>query len=141
MTIPTFPDGLPRPLVASYGRQRFDPRRKTSYDAGPPSYDLRYTAVPVMHTLSMRLWAWQTAVLERFHIEDCREGTLPFYMRDYSIDGLPILDEAGVPLLDSDGVPLLMSKVMLCLWGDAPPSWGSPVTTRQVVSFTVLEMP
>ncbi|MCA0851301.1 hypothetical protein [Salipiger thiooxidans] len=141
MTIPTFPAELPVPLIPGYGRQRADPRRRRSFDAGPPKFSRRYSAVAVTHSLSMRLHAWQVAIFERFYAETCAEGSLPFYMKDFTIDGLPLLDELGVPLLDSEGVPLLCSKIMLCTWGETPPAWGDPKITRQRVTFSVVEMP
>ena len=53
----------------------------------------------------------------------------------------PLLDETGAVLLDENDTPLLWSKTMLCLWGDAPPQFGSPVDTREIVSFSVVELP
>lgn len=141
MTIPTFPTDLPRPLVAGYGAQRFDPRRRRSFDAGPPKFSRRYGAVARTVTLSMRLWAWQAAKFDRFYIDDCQEGALPFYMQDYMVDGMNLLDENGLVLTDENDVPLLWSKIMLCAWGDTPPAFGDPVMTTQVVSFSVVELP
>lgn len=141
MTIPTFPTDLPRPLISGYGHQRFDPRRRRSFDAGPPKFSRRYSAVPRGIEMSMRLQAWQRAKFDRFYIDVCQEGSLPFYMLDVTVDGLPLLDEQGSMLLTADGVPLLWSKVMLCLWGDTPPAFGNPMLGRQDVSFSVVEMP
>jgi len=141
MTIPTFPADLPRPQVSGFSRQRADARRRRSFDAGPPRFSRRYSAVPVTWSMSMRLDAWQVAIFERFYIDACAEGSLPFYMTDYTVDGLPMLDEEGRPLLTEGGVPLLWSKVMLCTWGETPPQFGNPKITEQTVTFSVVEMP
>lgn len=141
MSIPTFPPELPRPQVSGFRRQRSDPRRRRTFDAGPPKFARRYSAVPVTFSLSMRLHAWQIALFDRFYVEDCADGSLPFYMPDYTVDGLPLLDEAGAVLTDEAGVPLLCSKIMLCLWGETPPEFGDPKITRQTVTFSVVELP
>lgn len=141
MTIPTFPAELPAPRPQGYAHQRFDPRRRRTYDAGPPKFARRYSAVGRTITMTMLLWAWQRAVFDRFYIEDCAEGSRPFYMTDHRVDGLRLLDEAGAMLLDETGTPLLLSRTMLCLWGDAPPQFGSLVDTREIVSFSVVELP
>ncbi|MBR9837024.1 MAG: hypothetical protein GYB50_03915 [Rhodobacteraceae bacterium] len=141
MTIPTFPGDLPRPLISGYGHQRYDARRSRSFDSGPPKFSRRYTAVPRAIEMSMRLQAWQVAVFDRFYIDQCADGSLPFYMTDYPRDGLLLLDENGIVLTDENDVPLLTTRVMLCLWGDTPPSFGEPMLARQNVSFSVVEMP
>ena len=141
MRIPTFAPELPRRQVSGFRRQRSDPRRRRTFDAGPPKFARRYSAVPVTFSLSMRLHAWQIALFDRFYVEDCAEGSLPFYMPDYTVDGLPLLDETGAMLTDEAGVPLLWSKVMLCLWGETPPEFGDPKITRQTVTFSVVELP
>ena len=92
MRIPTFPPELPRPQVSGFRRQRSDPRRRRTFDAGPPKFARRYSAVPVTFSLSMRLHAWQVALFDRFYVEDCADGSLPFYMPDYTVDGLPLRD-------------------------------------------------
>lgn len=141
MSIPTFPPELPRPQVSGFRRQRSDPRRRRTFDAGPPKFARRYSAVPVTFSLSMRLHAWQVALFDRFYVEDCADGSLPFYVPDYTVDGLPLLDETGAMLTDEAGVPLLSSKIMLCLWGETPPEFGDPKITRQTVTFSVVELP
>ncbi|MBN8189555.1 hypothetical protein JF540_22985 [Salipiger thiooxidans] len=141
MTIPTFPTELPVPLASGYGAQRYDPRRRRAYDAGPPKFARRYSAVARSITLTMRLFAWQVAKFDRFYIDDCQEGSLPFYMKDYRIDGLNLLDENGLVLTDENDVPLLWSKIMLCAWGDTPPSFGGAIDTREIVSFSIVELP
>lgn len=141
MTIPTFPSELPKPLASGYASQRFDPRRRRTFDAGPPKFSRRYSKVATSRTFTMWLWAWQKAVFDGFYIEQCAEGSLPFYMTDDTVDGLSVLDESLRFLTDENDVPILCAKRMLCLWGDAPPTFGTAVTTRQLVSFSILEMP
>ncbi|MCA0963277.1 hypothetical protein [Salipiger bermudensis] len=141
MTIPTFPADLPAPRFSGYRSQRMDGRRQSSFDAGPPKVSRRYSAVARTVQLEVLLELWQKAKFDRFYIDDCAEGSRLFWMPDYAVDGAFLLDEAGLSLLDENDAPLLTAKMMLCQWGDAPPVAANPVLRRQVVSFSVVELP
>ncbi|MFC4731723.1 hypothetical protein [Salipiger abyssi] len=141
MTYPTFPTDLPPPMPEENGSQLFDARRMTTFDAGPPKSSLRHAMVPRTVRMSFHLLTWQVHAFNRFYQDTCRYGSVMFWMRDYRVDGKPLLTSDGTPRLNSQGVPLLASKVMLCAWGDEPPVFSGPVVRRQNAVFEVVEMP
>jgi len=141
MTIPTFPTDLPPPLMVDRQSQRMDARRKSTFDAGPSKMSRRYSAVARVLQFSFHLKLWQKEKFDRFYIDECAGGSRLFWMPDCLVDGAFLLDELGLTLLDENDAPLLVSKMMLCQWGDAPPVAANPVLRRQVVSFSVVELP
>jgi len=141
MTVPSWPAEMPYPQRTSYRSQRFDARRKTTFDAGPPGRSRRFSAVGRTIALTFRLTALRAAVFERFYVDTCAEGSLPFWMPDYMVDGIPLLTETGAQLLDENGVPLLCSKIMLVAWGDETPTQSNVKLLERDVSFEVIELP
>ena len=141
MTIPTFPPDLPAPRRSGYQSQSMDPRRLTSFDAGPSRSALRYSAVARQIQLGFTLELWQKAKFDKFYSETCAFGTRLFWMPDHIVDGAGLLDELGAPLLDENVAPLLISKMMLCQWGDGAPVSSEPMMRRQIVKFSVVELP
>lgn len=140
MTIPTFPEELPKPIIEGHREQRNDPRRRRTFDAGPPKFVRRYTAVAAEVSLVYRLMVWEKAVFDRFYIDTCKEGSLPFWFQKRYVDGMAILDENGVPLLDESGVQLRWSHMALCLFAE-PPVSDDPIRGRQRIAFSVVELP
>ncbi|ADE84730.1 hypothetical protein [Rhodobacter capsulatus] len=130
MSYPVWPSDLPRPERSSYQLQPQDARRKRGFEAGPPGYRRRFSAVAKLVSLSLILTANQRAVFDNFYGDDCAQGAALFWMPDATRDGQPLLTHDGQPLLTHDGTPILLASRWLCAWGDTP-----PIETIQGIEF------
>lgn len=121
MSIPSWPE-LPLPTQAGYGFQPEDPRTKRTREAGPPGYRPRYSSVATTMRLGLDLDRNQREIFWDFYRKDCKNGSTTFTMADPITDNWPLLSIDGKPLLNEAGRPLLLAKRLLCLWGDEVPS-------------------
>ncbi|BBE74366.1 hypothetical protein [Oharaeibacter diazotrophicus] len=140
MTIPVYPDDLPRPLRDGYGRVFPDGRARAQQDAGPPRSVRRFSSAAQRVSLVTTLTRDQGARLLRFWVEDTAGGSLPFLMPDPTAHGWPLLTAAGTPLLTEAGAPILLGAWWLVLFGDQPPQEAA-TGIRFRYSFTVAVMP
>ncbi len=140
MSVPTWPETLPRPERSSWQSKLQDSRRKRQNDAGPPAYARKFSSVARLISLSVVLDRNQRAVFDTFYEVTCAFGSSFFYMPDPTTDGWPLLSSDGQPMLTEEGIPILMSATWLCLWGD-----DVPVETLVGIefrkSFSVVVMP
>ncbi|EPX82104.1 hypothetical protein [Salipiger mucosus] len=140
MTVPVWPEDLPRPSRRDLRLSRQDPRKLRPAEVGPPSYRRRTSAVARPVQLSVTLYRWQLAVFDTFYVQTVSHGATPFWMPDPTTDGWPMLTSDGTPVLTHDGTPILLAKQWLCLFGDNPPE-DAVDGLRFRVSFDVWVMP
>ncbi|WEO73770.1 hypothetical protein [Agrobacterium vitis] len=140
MTVPIWPDVLPRPERDTWQRTTTDPRLKRQNDGAVPSYRRRFSAVARSVTLSILISRAGKAVFDQFYEELTGYGATPFYMPDPTTDSWPLLDDTGKPLLTDTGRPILLGEQWLVLFGDTPPS-EAVVGVEFRISFSVTVMP
>lgn len=130
MSYPVWPSDLPRPERSSFQLQPQEARRKRGFEAGPPGYRRRFSAVGRMVTLSVILSAHQRALFDQFYSDDCAAGAALFWMPDPTRDGWPLHAIDGAPLLGAGDTALLIAARWLCAWGDT-----QPIETVQGIEF------
>lgn len=141
MTLPVWPEALPRPTRAGHSSQMMDARTPRAVQAGPPSRRRKFSAVPRRIALELRVQRYEKDVLDLFFAESLDHGTRPFWMPDPEFDDWPLLDGNLVALLDREGRPVTNSAMMLTLWGDEPPQTAALRGTTFTITFAVLRMP
>lgn len=123
MTVPWYPDTLPRPRRDGHSRTLADGRQATKNDAGPPRVRRRFSSAPAAMQMVIDLTLDQRMRFFRFWEEDTRFGSLPFWMLDWATDGVALMAETGDVLTDEFGRPLAIDAVLLCMFGtDQPPA-------------------
>lgn len=132
MTLPLYPEELPRPLQDPYQLARGDGRIVSRNDAGPPNIRGRFSSVVDTVHFSTFLSRAQLARFERFYLEDTKRGAKPFLLADPGTDGWPLLADDGSPLLTEDSVPLLLAETWLVTFGGK-----LPVITNRALHWTV----
>jgi len=134
MTVPSWPEELPRPERNSWSAQQQDSRLKRRSDAGPPGWRRRFSSAARLVSLSIVVSRDERAVFDNFLADTTQDGVTPFWMPDPTTDGWPLFTSDGAPLLISggpdDGKPVLMAAQWLCMFGDQ-----MPVETIVGVSF------
>ncbi len=125
MSVPTWPSDLPRPERNSWGAQLQDPRKQRRSEAGPTTWQRRFSSAAKLVSLSVLLTRDEKALFERFHEDDTKFGSIPFWMPDPTTDGWGLLIHTGAPALISggphDGEPLLLAGRWLCSFGSQIP--------------------
>lgn len=140
MTIPVWPDTLPKPERNTWQSAPMEARLKRNPETGPPGYRRRFSGVPRSVSLSILVGRSGKAEFDDFYNNTTKAGSLPFYMPDPVTDGWPLLYSDGSPLLADDGTPLLMAANWLCLFGDQLPT-DTIVGVEFRISFSVTVMP
>ncbi|MBN8917733.1 MAG: hypothetical protein J0I31_19220 [Rhizobiales bacterium] len=136
-----WPSELPqRPLRDPYRRSLASGRQLTSADSGPPRSRRRYSRVARPASMAFIVTLNQLARFWRFHDEELDGGTLPFWIRDPVMNGVPVLTTDGAPILIG-GLPLLTSSWWLCILDQDPPSEASLGGGRFQLSVPMLVMP
>lgn len=130
MTVPIWPDTLPRPERNTFQKVALEARLKRRIDAGTPGYRLRFSGVPYLVNMSILVTRSGKSVFDEFHEDTTRWGTLPFWMPDPTTDGWPMTDSDGNPLFDGRGEQIRMTGTWLCMFGD-----GNPAETIQGIEF------
>lgn len=125
MTVPVWPEELPRPERNTYGAQHQDPRKQRRSEAGPPGWLRRFSSAAKIVSLSVDLSRDEKAVFDNFHQVDAAMGSLPFWVPDPTTDGWGLLNHASAQILVAggphDGEPLLLGAVWLCSFGTQMP--------------------
>lgn len=140
MTLPFYPDELPKPTQDGYQVARGDGRIMSRNDAGPPNIRRRYTSVINTVQFSTFLSRAQLARFDRFYVEDTKQGAKPFLLLDPGTDGWALLDDDGSPLLTEDSVPLLLAETWVVTFGGKLPVITNRAT-HWTVSFEVAVLP
>ncbi|MDQ0454721.1 hypothetical protein [Rhizobium paknamense] len=140
MTIPIWPESLPRPERNTWQRTSTDPRIKRPSDSAVPSYRRRFSAVARPVSLSILVSRANKAVFDQFYEEKTGYGTTPFYMPDPTTDSWPLLDDSGNPILTDTGQPILLGEQWLVVFGDQVPT-EAIVGVEFRISFSVTVMP
>lgn len=79
MSNPSWPAALPQtPLIEGFSEQLGDGTIQTNTDTGPPKFRRRFTAVPKMFALKLRLTSAQVDTLEAFWQNTLACGSLKF---------------------------------------------------------------
>lgn len=122
MSVPVWPETLPRPTRDGWQARPGDPRLRKGGETGTPGYRRRYSNVARSVQMTVQLSRMQKGTFDTFLEETTRNGAMPFWMPDPTTDGWPMLDQDGRPLMDGTGRPLLLSARWLCLFGDEMPT-------------------
>lgn len=139
MTVPSWPDDLPRIMRSGYGRTLPDGRMATKSDSGPPRVRRRYSAAPAPMQATIDVSVDQRQRFWRFWLEDTASGSLPWWAPDWTIDGLSLTDETGAVLTDESGTELLIAATILVMFGADPPAESAiGVRYRITLSLSIL---
>ncbi len=140
MSVPTYPDDLPRPRRDGYSQTLPDGRLATKRDAGPPRVRRRFSAAPGVLQMVIDLTLDQRARFWRFWEEDAGGGSLPFWMPDWVLEGAGLMTGSGEGLTDEAGRSLVIDADLLCMFGteQAPTETVSGVTFRLSFPLTIL---
>lgn len=125
MTVPVWPEALPRPERNTWGAQHQDPRKQRRSEAGPTTWQRRFSSAAKIVSLSVEVSRDELAVFDKFHRHDTAMGSLPFWMPDPTTDGWGFWTHTGAPMLIAggphDGEPILLAAMWLCSFGGQMP--------------------
>lgn len=141
MTIPIWPSDLPRPRRDGYGSVLPDGRSSTQPEAGPPRVRRRFSAAVATRQLTIDVDADGRMRFWRFWREDTVGGSLPFWIPDWTLEGLPIGDEAGTALATETGMPITIATRDLVLFATSQPPSEAPIGVRWRISLQLSVMP
>ncbi len=141
MTIPFWPDQLPRPMRQGWQKTLPDGRQSTKNDAGPPRVRRQYSSAvsPVAMTIDVSLD--DRECFNRFWEIDTIGGSLPFWIIDPTLDGVPLMDELGDVLQDDAGNAILMEEWWLVLFDTQSPPAETVIGVRFRINFGLMVMP
>lgn len=139
MTLPSWPEELGRALVDGYAQTRGESRKIARGDEGPPWVRRGRSKSTQSRPVSFFATRDQLARLDRFYVEECQEGALPFLAPDWSQDERGLMSAEGLELLTHDDEPLLITATLVCLFGQPPnaAAWGG----HWRVSFELVILP
>lgn len=141
MTIPQWPSTLPRPTRASYAATAPDGRLSTKMEAGPPRVRRRYSSAAATRQMAIVATGDQRARFWRFWGEDTVGGSLPFFVPDWTRDGVALTTETGAVLTLADGTPILIAATQLALFGTEQPPSEAMVGVEFRITFQLMIMP
>lgn len=140
MTIPFWPDQLPRPMRQGYQKTLSDGRQSTKNDGGPPRVRRQYSSAvsPVAMTIDVSLDGKEC--FNRFWETDTAGGSLPFWVIDPTLDGVPLMDDTGAIITDDTDAPILMDAWWLVLFDTQAPA-ETVIGVRYRINFGLMVMP
>lgn len=121
MTAIRWPEGLPGPMPSGYSEVRQEARRQVAPEAGPPHMRRRFTSVATFVQMTFRVSLDDALRIERFYVEDIREGTLPFEMPDPLRDDATLQTAVDADVTTQADAPVFVARTRLCSWGASPP--------------------
>jgi hypothetical protein len=141
MTIPFWPDPLPRPLRQGWQRTLQDGRQSTKNDAGPPRVRRQYSSAvsPIAMTIDVSLADRER--FNRFWEIDTKGGSLPFWIIDPTLDGVALMDDASTIITDDTGAPILVEAWWLVLFDTQSPPAETVMGVRYRINFGLMVMP
>jgi hypothetical protein len=142
MTLPIWPTELPRPTVDGYSRSRGTTRRTSAGNDTIKRVSRGWSISAQRRPMSMMIETDLLMRFERFFDEDLADGTYPFAMPDWEIDGTPLEDETGAVLTDETGDPLLIAATHIVRFGDGDTPYSvSPIGMAWRVSLDLVILP
>ncbi len=139
--IPIWPASLTRPMRSGWAHALADGRQSTRPEAGPPRVRRRFSAAVSTIQMAIDLSLDQRQLFNGFWRDTTRGGSLPFWIPDWTLDGVALTTEDGSGLLTEAGAPLLVSAWHLAMFGtDQPPS-ETVVGVRFRIAISLSIMP
>ncbi len=140
MTIPFWPDQLPRPMRQGWQRTLPDGRLSTKNDGGPPRVRRQYSSAvsPVAMTIDVSIDGREC--FNRFW-EETVGGSQPFLVPDPTLTGIGLMDDSGNPITDDDGNQLVIEDWWLVLFDTQSAPAETVIGVRYRINFGLMVMP